>query len=89
MILRNTDIYLTNYAPFTSYGGADKSLAMTRNETSYIPRILWNLEVHYHIHKSLPPVPALAKSIHSSAHHILIGAACFLPGRAKDLSAPR
>jgi len=38
---------------------------------------------------SPPPVPTLAKLIHCSAHHTFTGAACFLPGRAKDLSAPR
>jgi len=46
------------------------------------------LEVHYLIHNSPTPVLTLAKSIHSSAHHILTGAACFLLGWAKDLSAP-
>jgi hypothetical protein len=38
-----------------------------------IPSILWNSEVHYHIHKSPPPVPTLVKPIHSSAHHTFDG----------------
>jgi len=52
------------------YRGADKSLARPGTKQATFPRILCNLEVHYHIHKS-PPVPTLAKSNHSSAHHIL------------------
>jgi len=44
-------------------------LSQTRKDTSYIPRILWNFEVHCHNHNSPPPVPTLAKSIQSSAHH--------------------
>ena len=49
--------------------GCWKVLSPTRKEKSFIPRILWSLEVHYHIHNSPPPVPTLAKSNHSSAHH--------------------
>jgi len=56
-----------NAPPYSQ--GQWQDLGETRKETDYIPRILWNLEVHYHIHNSPPRDPILAKSIHSSAHH--------------------
>jgi len=51
------------------YRGADKSLARPGRKQATFPAFYGTLRFHYHIHNSPPPVPTLAKSIHSSAHH--------------------
>ena len=55
-------LYLDFGIPVPTLQGCWKVLSSTRKETSYISRILWNLEFHYHINKGPPPVPTLAKT---------------------------
>ena len=51
------------------YRGADKSLARPGKKQATFPAFYGTWMIHYHIHKSPPPVTTVAKSIHSSAHH--------------------
>ena len=51
-----------------SLHGAESSWEANQFSASQIPCILWNLKVHYRIHKCLPPVPTWASSIQSIPH---------------------
>jgi len=76
-------------SPLFMYRGADKSLAWQGRKQTTFPAFYWTWRfittlttVH---HLSLPqPNQSIPLTI-----TLLTGAACFLPGRAKDLSAPR
>ena len=52
-----------------SYRGADKSLAGPGRKQATFPAFYGTWRFINHIHKSPPPVPILAKLIHSSAHY--------------------
>ena len=47
--------------------------ANSSSASQKIPCISWNTEIHYHIHKSLPPVPILSQlnPVHTPTSHFL------------------
>jgi len=57
--------YLLTYSTEHSPSGEANQFSASQE----IPHILWNLKVHYHIHKCLPPVPISASSIQSITPH--------------------
>jgi len=69
--LKEQQVYET-----TTTNSIQKSPSSEANSSSAsqeMPYILWNLKVHYRIHKSPPPVPNLSKisTVHGSQSHFL------------------
>jgi hypothetical protein len=67
------DGYLLTYF-LTHFMEQSPSLQANRSSTSQeISCILWNLKVHYRIHKCLPPVPTLSQinPVHAPKSHFL------------------
>ena len=78
-----------NLTPGFYYRCADKSLARPARKQATFPTFCgtWRFITTFtRVHHLSVPEPNQSISLPFT---LLIGAACFLPGRAKDLSAPR
>ena len=85
-------IHCITYLPTYSMEQSPSWEANRFSASQEIPRILWNLEVHYRIHKCSPPVPILSQLslFHTPTSHFLkMSCPFFVAGVVPKYQSPR